>query len=91
MIFINDLPDRILSMCKIFAHDTSVAELNTDLEKISQRAYQWKMQLNRDPSKQANEIIFSHKLVSNNLLHPLLVLTIMMLLDVLIKKIYDSS
>ena len=49
------------------------------------------MQLNPDPSKQANEIIFSHKLVSNNLLHPLLVLTIMMLLDVLIKKIYESS
>ena len=40
MIFINDLPDRIISMCKIFVHDTSVAVLNTDLEKISQRAYQ---------------------------------------------------
>ena len=68
-------------MCKIFADDTSlfskvldisksVAELNTDLEKISQWVYQWKMQFNRDPNKQANEIIFSCKLVSTNLSHP---------------------
>ena len=27
------------------------------------------MQFNPDPNKQANEIIFFHKLVSNNLLH----------------------
>ena len=32
---------------------------------------QWKMQFNPDPNRQANEIIFSCKLVSNNLLHPL--------------------
>ena len=68
-------------MCKIFADDTSlfskvldisksVAELNTDLEKISQWVYQWKMQFNPDPNKQANEIIFSRKLVSTNLSHP---------------------
>ena len=61
-------------MCKIFADDTSlfskvldinksVTELNTDLEKISQWAYQWEMQFNPDPSKQANEVIFSRKLV----------------------------
>ena len=64
-------------MCKIFADDTSlfskvldinksVTELNTDLEKISQWAYQWKMQFNPDPNKQANEIIFSPKLVSRS-------------------------
>ena len=68
-------------MCKIFADDTSpfsevlgitksVTELNTDLERISPWAYQWKMQFNPDPNKQANEIIFSRKLVSNNLRHP---------------------
>ena len=28
------------------------------------------MQFNPDPNKQANEIIFSRKLVSNNLSHP---------------------
>ena len=65
-------------MCKIFADDTSlfskvvdinksVTKLNTDLEKISQWVYQWKMQFNPDPNKQANEIILSRKLVSNNL------------------------
>ena len=81
LIYINDLPDGIISMCKIFADDTSlfskvldinksVTELNTDLEKISQWAYQWKMQFNPDPNKQANEIIFSRKLVSNNLSYP---------------------
>ena len=82
LIYINDLPDGIISMCKIFADDTSlfskvldinksVTELNTDLEKISQWAYQWKMQFNPDPNKQANEIIFSRKLIPNNLSHPL--------------------
>ena len=54
LIYINDLPDGIISMCKILADDTSifskvldinksVTELNTDLEEISQWAYQWKM------------------------------------------------
>ena len=57
LIYINDLHDGISSMCKIFADDTSlfskvldvnksVIELNADLEKINQWAYQWKMQFN---------------------------------------------
>ena len=71
------------SMCKIFADDTSlfskvldinksVTEINSDLENINQWVYQWKMQFNPDPynNKQENEIIFSRKLVLNNLLHP---------------------
>ena len=73
LIYINDLPDGITSICKIFADDTSlfskvldvnksVNELNSDLEKINQWAYQWKMQFNPDPKKQANEVIFSCKL-----------------------------
>ena len=51
LICINDIPDRIISMCKIFADDTSlfskvsdisrsVTEFNTDL---SHWAHQWKM------------------------------------------------
>ena len=75
LIDINDLSDGINSMCKIFADDTSlfskvldvnksVIELNADLEKINQWAYQWKMQFNPDPNKQANEVI------SHNLSHP---------------------
>ena len=70
LIYINDLPDRITSLCKIFADDTSLfskvydlhksaSNLNDDLEKISYWAYQWKMQFNPDPNKQANEVIFS--------------------------------
>ena len=81
LIYINDLSDGITSMCKIFADDNSlfakvldvnksVTELNADLEKINQWAYQWKMQFNPDPNKQANEVIFSRKSISHNLPHP---------------------
>ena len=51
LIYINDLPDGINSLCKIFADDTSLfskvydihnsaSKLNDDLEKISYWAYQ---------------------------------------------------
>ena len=43
-------------------------ELNDDLEKISNWAYQWKMIFNPDKSKQAQEIIFSHKI--QKVIHP---------------------
>ena len=73
LIYINDLPDGISSICKIFADDTSLFckvidinesanNLNSDLEKITKWAHQWKMQFNPDPNKQANEVIFSKKL-----------------------------
>ena len=56
LIYINDLPDRIISICKIFADDTSlfskvldlnksVTELKTDLEKISQWVFNGKCSL----------------------------------------------
>ena len=72
LIFINDLPDGIASLCKSFADDTSLfskvydidisaKELNSDLENISKWAFQWKMQFNPDPNKQANEVYFSKK------------------------------
>ena len=81
LIYINDLPDGLTSLCKIFADDTSLFsnvhninksanELNGDLEKISQWAYQWKMQFNHDPNKQANEVIFSRKSDSANVFVP---------------------
>ena len=49
-------------------HDSaaSSASLNDDLLKISQWAYQWKMIFNPDPSKQAQEIVFSRKANGNN-------------------------
>ena len=72
LIYINDLPDGITSICKIFANDTSLfskvldvnestKKLNLDLERISEWAFQWKMHFNPDPNKQANEVIFSRK------------------------------
>ena len=80
VIYTNDLPDGINSLCKIFADNTSLFSKvydihksaykhNDDLEKISQWAYQWKIQFNLDPNKQANEVIFSRKANSNNLSH----------------------
>ena len=68
-------------MCKICSDDKSLfskvydiyksaSKLNDDLEKISYWAYQWKMQFNPDPKKQANEVIFSRKASLNNLSHP---------------------
>ena len=70
LIYINDLPDGINALCKIFEDDTSLfskvydihksaSKLNDDLAKICYWAYQWKMQFNPDPTKQANEVIFS--------------------------------
>ena len=80
LIYINDLHDGINSLCEILADDTSLfskvydihksaSKLNDDLEKISYWAYQWTMQVNLDPNKQANEVIFSHKTSSNNFSH----------------------
>ena len=79
LVYINDLPNGITSICKIFADDTSLFSkvidtrnsqnaLNTDLECISNCAYQWKLQFNPDPKKQANEVIFSCK--SNTYMYP---------------------
>ena len=82
LIYINDLPSGIESICKIFADDTSLfskvkdatfsdTQLNNDLNKTSKWTFQWKMLFNPDPSKQAIEIGFSHKRDNKN--HPLLV------------------
>ena len=73
LIYINDLPDEIISKLKVFADDSSLfslivdqlrcsIELNNDLQKISEWAHQWKMSFNPDPSKQAVEVYFSRKL-----------------------------
>ena len=75
LIFINDLPNNMESQVKIFADDTSLfstsfdctQKLNNDLERISQWAYQWKMSFNPDPKKQAVEVNFSKKAISENI------------------------
>ena len=74
-----DSSENLKSTVKLFADDTSIfhvvkdpntsAEiLNHDLTKISEWAYRWKMSFNPDPSKQAQEILFSNKVMKTN--HP---------------------
>ena len=72
LIYVNDLETGIKSSVKFFADDTSLLstvrdpmvlaeESNQDLALISKWAHQWKMNFNPDPSKQAEEILFSRK------------------------------
>ena len=82
LIYINDLSDYLTSNVKLFADETSLfsvvynvnisaRELNDDLKKINKWVFQWKMSFNPDPSKQAQEVIFSRKI--KKLPHPSLV------------------
>ena len=41
--------------------NSSANRLNQDLNRINNWAFQWKMSFNPDPSKQAEEVIFSSK------------------------------
>ena len=79
LVYINDLEKGIKSKIKFFADDTSLfsivadpnisaEELNHDLQLICQWALQWKMKFNPDPTKPAEELIFSNKLVRQE--HP---------------------
>ena len=72
MIYINDLPDGLESLAKLFADDTSLfskvydsnlsaRQLSNDLQKITVWAHKWKMIFNPDISKQAQEVVFSRK------------------------------
>ena len=51
-------------------HNITISEneLNNDLKKISDWAFQWKMSFNFGPSKQAQEVIVSREL--KNMSHP---------------------
>ena len=79
LIYINYLLNGLNSNAKLFADDTSLFSvvhnitdsanlLNSDLSKINEWALQWKMSFNPDPTKQAQEIIFSRKTSQRN--HP---------------------
>ena len=72
MVYINDLPDNLESLAKLFADNTSLFStvynpllseeiMNKDLIKISKWANQWKMSFNSDITKQTQEVIFLHK------------------------------
>ena len=77
LIYINNLPDGMKSICKFFVDDTSryskvkekdfsAVELNNDLKIRSDWAIQWKMLFNSDFNKQAVEIIFSKNREKDN-------------------------
>ena len=79
LIYINYLTDGTSSIEKPFADDISLfsvvqnknnsaSQLNNDLNKVSDWAYTWKMPFNADPSKQAQEVIFSRKYTTES--HP---------------------
>ena len=70
---IYDLPEALITNAKLFADDTSLfsvvrdiaastKELNNDLRNIGKWGYQWKMIINPDLTKQAQEVIFSRRL-----------------------------
>ena len=72
LIYINNLPDELTSISRIFADDASLvskvinknnsnSQLNSDLAKISKLAFQWKMYFSPDPNKQAIEVRFWNK------------------------------
>ena len=74
LIYINDLPNNLISNVKLFADEATIfsivndihvstEEINNDLKRISEWAYQWKMMFNPDLTKQAQEVIFSRKTV----------------------------
>ena len=72
LIVINDLSDNLVLNPKLFADDTflflvvqditlSAGNVNDDLKKINNWAFQWKLSFNLNPNKQAQEVIFSSK------------------------------
>ena len=72
LIYINDLPEKLVLVSKLFADDTSIfstvintnkssEDLNKDLTIIENWAFQWKMAFNPDPNKQATEVVFLAK------------------------------
>ena len=81
LIYINDLSDGITSSIKFLADDTSIfstihdinysaSNLNSNLQKISEWVFKWKMSFNLGPTKQVQEVIFSWKMIKPS--HPLI-------------------
>ena len=75
LIYINDLPDNLLTNVKVFADDTSLfsivhdittssSNLNYGLHRVREWAFQWIMSFN--PESQV--VIFTHKLQKKDFL-----------------------
>ena len=73
LIHNNALSDNLSTNVKLFADDTSLfsvvhdiaassCDLNCDLNRGREWAFQWKISFNPKPSKQAQEVIFTRKL-----------------------------
>ena len=82
LIYVNDLTEGLTTNVKLFADDTSLfsvvhdtptsaTDLNKDLEIINKWVFQWEMNFNPDPAKQAYKVIFSRK--AKKIYHPPLV------------------
>ena len=82
LIYINDDAGGLTINAKLFPDDTclffvvhhtqtSANGINKDLEIINNWVFQWKMNFNPDPTKQACEVVFSHK--AKEIYHPTLV------------------
>ena len=71
LVYINGLPDKLKSNAKLFANDTSLFAIVKDKNKIANilndnitdlnGLFNWKMLFNPDPSKLAQEVLFSRK------------------------------
>ena len=70
LFYINDLPDNLSANATLFAdntllfsvvHDVTISfcDLNYDLNRVREWAFQWKMSFNLEPSIQAQEVIFT--------------------------------
>ena len=73
LIYVNDFPHGISSICKTFADNAkdsslSFSDLSFDLDTINKLAHQCKMSFDPDPNKQATEVLFSRKINSDD--HP---------------------
>ena len=86
LIYINDLSENLVSKPELFADGTSLfsvvknidasnIDLNSDLKKMCEWAFQWKMNFNPDPTELAEELSFSRKVQTIN---PLLYFSIKM-------------
>ena len=95
LIYINDLEEGIESHVKFFADDTSLfsivndpvssaVNLQHDLNLITEWAYQWKMSFNPDPTKPAEEVLFSQKVNSPD--HPPIYFN-----NIEVKRVYDHK